>query len=39
MENLNTNNVENNNPKIYVADLAACNNGYLHGVWIDAKAG
>ena len=36
MENLNTNNVENNNPKIYVADLAAYNNGYLHGVWIDA---
>lgn len=24
------------NPSIYVADLAAYNNGYLHGVWIDA---
>ena len=23
-------------PKIYVADLAAYNNGILHGVWIDA---
>lgn len=23
-------------PKIYVADLAAYNSGYLHGVWIDA---
>lgn len=23
-------------PKIYVADLAAYNNGYLHGVWINA---
>lgn len=23
-------------PKIYVADLAAYNNGMLHGVWIDA---
>lgn len=23
-------------PKIYVADLAAYNNGYLHGCWIDA---
>ena len=23
-------------PKIYVADLAAYNNGKLHGVWIDA---
>lgn len=23
-------------PSIYVADLAAYNNGYLHGVWIDA---
>ena len=22
--------------KVYVADLAAYNNGYLHGVWIDA---
>ena len=25
-----------NEIKIYVADLAAYNNGYLHGVWIDA---
>ncbi|MDA5555790.1 antirestriction protein ArdA [Shimia sp. MMG029] len=24
------------NPSIYVADLAAYNNGILHGVWIDA---
>ncbi|MEW7986976.1 MAG: antirestriction protein ArdA [Candidatus Thiodiazotropha endolucinida] len=24
-------------PKIYVADLAAYNNGILHGVWIDAS--
>ena len=24
------------NPRIYVACLAAYNNGYLHGVWIDA---
>jgi antirestriction protein len=23
-------------PRIYVACLAAYNNGYLHGVWIDA---
>lgn len=23
-------------PRIYVADLAAYNSGYLHGVWIDA---
>jgi len=23
-------------PRIYVADLAAYNNGILHGVWIDA---
>ena len=22
--------------RVYVADLAAYNNGYLHGVWIDA---
>lgn len=27
-----------NEIKIYVADLAAYNNGYLHGVWIDATA-
>lgn len=26
----------NEDIKIYVADLAAYNNGYLHGVWIDA---
>ncbi|MDA0266167.1 MAG: antirestriction protein ArdA [Cyanobacteria bacterium] len=26
----------NETPRIYVADLAAYNNGYLHGVWIDA---
>lgn len=26
----------NNNPRIYVACLAAYNNGYLHGAWIDA---
>ena len=25
-----------NNPRIYVACLAAYNNGYLHGAWIDA---
>lgn len=25
-------------PRIYVADLAAYNSGYLHGVWIDASA-
>ncbi|MGX1018159.1 antirestriction protein [Pseudomonas sp. Y3 TE3536] len=24
-------------PRIYVADLAAYNSGYLHGVWIDAS--
>lgn len=30
----NTN--KNLNPKIYVACLAAYNNGYLHGEWIDA---
>ena len=23
-------------PRIYVADLAAYNNGKLHGVWVDA---
>ena len=26
-------------PRIYVACLAAYNNGYLHGVWIDATQG
>lgn len=25
-------------PRIYIADLAAYNNGHLHGVWIDASA-
>ncbi|MFU0504177.1 antirestriction protein ArdA [Pseudaminobacter sp. NGMCC 1.201702] len=29
-------NVSDNNPRIYVACLAAYNNGYLHGAWIDA---
>lgn len=24
-------------PSIYVACLAAYNNGYLHGMWLDAK--
>ncbi|KZE34497.1 antirestriction protein ArdA [Chelatococcus daeguensis] len=28
--------VADNNPRIYVACLAAYNNGYLHGAWIDA---
>ena len=28
----------NSEIRIYVADLAAYNNGYLHGVWIDAAA-
>ncbi len=27
---------ENETPRIYVADLAAYNNGKLHGVWVDA---
>ena len=27
---------ETNQPRIYVACLAAYNNGYLHGAWIDA---
>jgi Antirestriction protein (ArdA) len=26
-------------PRIYVACLAAYNNGYLHGAWIDAIQG
>ena len=26
-------------PRIYVACLAAYNNGYLHGAWIDADQG
>lgn len=25
------------NIRIYVADLAACNNVFLHGAWIDAS--
>ncbi len=29
-------NVSDSTPRIYVACLAAYNNGYLHGVWIDA---
>ena len=29
-------NVSDNSPRIYVACLAAYNNGYLHGAWIDA---
>lgn len=32
-------NVSDSNPRIYVACLAAYNNGYLHGVWIDADQG
>ena len=30
-------NVSDSNPRIYVACLAAYNNGYLHGAWIDAN--
>jgi len=29
-------NLSDRNPRIYVACLAAYNNGYLHGAWIDA---
>ncbi|MCT8003625.1 antirestriction protein ArdA [Sphingomonas sanguinis] len=29
-------NVSDSTPRIYVACLAAYNNGYLHGTWIDA---
>lgn len=29
-------NVSDSNPRIYVACLAAYNNGFLHGAWIDA---
>lgn len=29
-------NLSGSNPRIYVACLAAYNNGYLHGAWIDA---
>ncbi|MBB4101757.1 antirestriction protein ArdA [Allorhizobium borbori] len=29
-------NVSDSNPRTYVACLAAYNNGYLHGAWIDA---
>ena len=32
-------NVSDSNPRIYVACLAAYNNGYLHGAWIDADQG
>ena len=28
--------INENTPSIYVACLAAYNNGYLHGTWIDA---
>lgn len=31
-----TTNVRTEQPRIYAACLAAYNNGYLHGVWIDA---
>jgi antirestriction protein len=31
--------VETTEPRIYVACLAAYNNGYLHGAWIDATQG
>ena len=29
-------NLSDSNPRIYVACLAAYNNGYLHGAWIEA---
>ena len=29
-------NLSGSNPRIYVACLAAYNNGYLYGAWIDA---
>ncbi|WP_024353472.1 antirestriction protein ArdA [Brevundimonas naejangsanensis] len=29
-------NVSDSSPRIYVACLAAYNNGFLHGAWIDA---
>lgn len=32
-------NAANSNPRIYVACLAAYNNGCLHGAWIDADQG
>ena len=32
-------NVSDSSPRIYVACLAAYNNGYLHGAWIDADQG
>ncbi|WP_043061659.1 antirestriction protein ArdA [Brucella anthropi] len=32
-------NLSDSNPRIYVACLAAYNNGYLHGAWIDADQG
>ena len=38
MTNLNIIEAETNTIRIYVADLAVYNSGYLHGVWIDATA-
>ena len=36
MNNLCTESKNSLQPKIYIADLAAYNNGYLHGEWVDA---
>lgn len=36
MKNAAYNQTTADNPRIYVACLAAYNNGYLHGAWIDA---
>jgi len=33
---MRNNNIPTDQPRIYVACLAAYNNGYLHGAWIDA---
>ncbi|MFA7604120.1 MAG: antirestriction protein ArdA [Novosphingobium sp.] len=33
---MRNNNITTEQPRIYVACLAAYNNGYLHGAWIDA---
>lgn len=33
---MKNNNIPTEQPRIYVACLAAYNNGYLHGAWIDA---
>lgn len=33
---MKNNNLKTEQPRIYVACLAAYNNGYLHGAWIDA---